>query len=73
MLIYGLCHGFGLATKLQEFQLPDEDLFTNLLAFNIGVEFGQFTALAFILIAINFWRRLPSFERFVSLHSPIPC
>jgi hypothetical protein len=43
VLIFGLFHGFGLATKLQEFNLPDEGLFTNLLAFNIGVELGQFS------------------------------
>ncbi len=66
VLIFGLFHGFGLATKLQEFQLPEDGLLTNLLAFNIGVELGQFAALAFILIAINFWRR-PSYERFAVL------
>jgi hypothetical protein len=64
VLIFGLFHGFGLATKLQEFQLPEEGLLTNLLAFNIGVEMGQFAALGVILIAINFWRRWPSFEQF---------
>ncbi len=67
VLIFGLFHGFGLATKLQEFQLSEHGLLTNLLAFNIGVELGQFAALAFILIAINFWRRLPSFGRFATL------
>jgi hypothetical protein len=67
VLIFGLFHGFGLATKLQEFQLPEDGLPTNLLAFNIGVELGQFAALAFILIAINFWRRRPSYERFAVL------
>ena len=66
VLIFGLFHGFGLATKLQEFQLPEEGLLPNLLAFNIGVELGQFAALAFILIGINFWRRLPSYERFAT-------
>lgn len=66
VLIFGLFHGFGLATKLQEFQLPEEGLLTNLLAFNIGVELGQFAALAVILIAINFWRRLPSYDRFAT-------
>ncbi|MDA0795968.1 MAG: HupE/UreJ family protein [Proteobacteria bacterium] len=64
VLIFGLFHGFGLATKLQEFELPSEGLVANIIAFNIGVELGQFMALAFILIAINFWRKLPSFERF---------
>ena len=64
VLIFGLFHGFGLATKLQEFELPSEGLVANMIAFNIGVELGQFMALAFIVIAINFWRKLPSFERF---------
>lgn len=64
VLIFGLFHGFGLATKLQEFQLQDEGLVINLLAFNLGVELGQFTALAFILLIINTWRTHPSFIRF---------
>jgi len=67
VLIFGLFHGFGLATKLQEFQLSQEGLFTNLLAFNIGVEIGQFAALAIILIVINAWRHFPSFQRFSTL------
>ena len=64
VLIFGLFHGFGLATKIQEFELPTEGLATNLLSFNAGVELGQFMALMFILLAINFWRRFESFERF---------
>ncbi len=64
VLIFGLFHGFGLATKLQELQLPADGLIANLIAFNIGVELGQFTALAFILLMINFWRKHHSFTRF---------
>jgi hypothetical protein len=67
VLIFGLFHGFGLATKLQEFQLPDDGLIINLIAFNLGVELGQFAALVFILIVINAWRKLPSFQRFSTL------
>lgn len=63
VLIFGLFHGFGLATKIQEFSLPDDGLAYNLLAFNIGVELGQFMALMAILILINFWRQFPSFHR----------
>jgi hypothetical protein len=55
-LIFGLFHGFGIATKLQEFELASDGLITNMVAFNIGVELGQFMALAFNVIAINFWR-----------------
>jgi hypothetical protein len=67
VLIFGLFHGLGLATKLQEFNLPKEGLFTNLVAFNIGVELGQFAALVVILIVINVWRKWPSFQRFSTL------
>ncbi|MFT6896061.1 MAG: hypothetical protein ACJA13_000458 [Paraglaciecola sp.] len=67
VLIFGLFHGFGLATKLQELQLPEDGLIINLVAFNLGVELGQFAALIFILIAINVWRKLPSFQRFATL------
>ncbi len=66
VLIFGLFHGFGLATKLQEFQLPEDGLITNLIAFNVGVELGQFSALAFILLVINFWRKHSSFTRFAT-------
>jgi hypothetical protein len=64
VLIFGLFHGFGLATKLQEFELGTQGLVANMIAFNIGVELGQFMALIFIVIAINFWRKQPSFQRF---------
>lgn len=64
VFIFGLFHGFGLATKLQEFELPDDGLLANLIAFNAGVEAGQFAALAVILIIISAWRKLPSFQKF---------
>ena len=64
VLIFGLFHGFGLATKLQDFDLPKQDLWKNLLAFNVGVEIGQFLALFYILIALNFWRRFNSYYSF---------
>jgi hypothetical protein len=67
VLIFGLFHGFGLATKLQEFELVSQGLVANMIAFNIGVELGQFMALIFIVIAINFWRKWPSFQRFSTL------
>ncbi|MEP4892206.1 MAG: HupE/UreJ family protein [Aliiglaciecola sp.] len=71
VLIFGLFHGFGLATKLQEFSLADEGLITNLIAFNLGVELGQFAALALILIMINAWRKLPSFQRFSTVTNTV--
>ena len=54
--IFGLFHGFGLATKLQELSLSEDGLLGNLLAFNLGVEAGQLTALVGIVMLMNWWR-----------------
>jgi hypothetical protein len=62
-LIFGFFHGFGLATKILEFEIANDGLIPNLLAFNIGVEIGQLLALGAILILMGFWRRTPSFMR----------
>ena len=61
VLIFGFCHGFGLATKLQEISLSKEGLVTNMISFNVGVELGQFLALALILVGMNIWRRTTRF------------
>ncbi len=62
-LIFGLFHGFGLATRLQDFELSRDGLLGNLIAFNIGVEAGQLLALGAILIVMGFWRRTDRFWR----------
>jgi len=67
VLIFGLFHGFGLATKLQEFKFDQEGLFVNLLGFNLGVEIGQFLALGFVLLIISFWRQYRSYIKFAKL------
>jgi hypothetical protein len=64
--IFGLCHGLGLATKLQDFELTGDGLVANLVSFNVGVEVGQILALSAILIAMQAWRRTPSFIRHAS-------
>jgi hypothetical protein len=61
VLIFGLFHGFGLATKLQEFTLSENGLVANIVGFNVGVEIGQMLALTGVLIALSFWRTRPGF------------
>lgn len=61
--IFGLFHGFGLATKILDYELSPDGLFFNLIFFNIGVELGQVLALGVILIAITYWRKSKSFMR----------
>jgi hypothetical protein len=62
-LIFGLFHGFGLATKILDYQVSPDGLIANLIAFNVGVEIGQLLALSAILIAMGYWRRTDSFAR----------
>ncbi len=62
-LVFGLFHGFGLATKILEYEISPDGLMPNLLAFNVGVEIGQLLALAVILIGMSYWRRTSSFIR----------
>lgn len=62
-MIFGLLHGFGLATKIQEYNISEDGLIPNLIAFNVGVEIGQLLALSAILIVMGYWRRTASFWR----------
>lgn len=63
VLVFGLFHGFGLATKLQELDLAQNGLVTNIVSFNVGVEIGQVLALTAVLIALSFWRTRSGFLR----------
>ncbi len=63
VLVFGLFHGFGLATKLQELDLAKNGLVTNIVSFNVGVEIGQVLALTAVLIALSFWRTRTGFLR----------
>lgn len=64
VLLFGLFHGFGLATKLQSLDLAREGLVTNILSFNVGVEIGQVLALTAVLIALSIWRTRSGFLRY---------
>ena len=63
VLIFGFFHGFGLATKLQDFALSPNGLVANIVSFNVGVEIGQCLALTAILIALTYWRTRSGFFR----------
>ncbi|MDH0611880.1 MULTISPECIES: HupE/UreJ family protein [unclassified Agrobacterium] len=62
-LIFGFFHGLGLATKILEYNIAEDGLVPNLLAFNVGVEIGQLIALAIILIGMSYWRKTSGFLR----------
>src|SRR5688572_28232014 len=54
---FGLFHGFGLSTKIIDYDISPDGLLPNLLAFNVGVEIGQLFALAASCSAIGSRRR----------------
>ena len=62
VMIFGLFHGLGLATRLQDLTLTDNGLITNLLSFNVGVELGQIAALAVVLLLLLRWRESSRFQ-----------
>lgn len=63
VFVFGLFHGLGLATKLQEFHLSENGLVTNILSFNVGVEIGQILALSLVYIGLSLWRTNKSYLR----------
>lgn len=62
-LIFGFIHGTGLATKILDYEIAEDGLLANLIAFNVGVEIGQILALTVILIVMGYWRKSRNFYR----------
>jgi hypothetical protein len=65
VFVFGLLHGFGLSTRLQQLPLGDDHMamLIRILCFNLGVEIGQVAALSVMLAVLAFWRRHASFKR----------
>ena len=66
VFIFGLIHGFGLSTRLQQLPLGEDSLqlFLRIISFNAGVELGQIAALSVMLLVLAGWRKTASFKRF---------
>ena len=61
---FGLIHGFGLSTRLQQLPLGEQGLILKILSFNLGVEIGQVVALTIMLVLLSGWRKTNSFQKF---------
>ncbi len=65
---FGLIHGFGLSTRLQQLPLGDDGtgMLLRIISFNVGVEFGQIAALVVMVGILQAWRRSTEhqFQRF---------
>ncbi|WP_337192899.1 HupE/UreJ family protein [Alteraurantiacibacter buctensis] len=64
VLVFGLFHGLGLASKVQDLEMSRDGLLANLIAFNVGVELGQVIVLSFVVYLFSLWRDRPSFTRY---------
>lgn len=64
VFLFGLIHGFGLSTRLQQLPLGQEGLVLRILSFNVGVEIGQILALTGMWIVLASWRKTSSFLKF---------
>ena len=64
VFIFGLIHGFGLATRLQSFDIGTDQFLPKILCFNIGVELGQVLALIPIVFIISKWKNFKSYDSF---------
>lgn len=64
VFIFGLIHGFGLSTRLQQLPLGDDGIVLKILSFNVGVEVGQIIALSIMLFVMSGWRKTVSFQHF---------
>ncbi|GAA0283121.1 HupE/UreJ family protein [Alteraurantiacibacter aestuarii] len=64
VLVFGLFHGMGLATKIMDLGISPNGLLANLIAFNVGVEMGQVLVLTLVVFVFSSWRKRPSFEKY---------
>lgn len=66
VFMFGLIHGMGFASALNEIGLPRNKFFTSILSFNLGVEIGQVTVIVamFALVIIPFGKQ-PYYRKWV--------
>lgn len=65
VLLFGLVHGFGLSTRLQQLPIDGEgSLLLHILSFNLGVEIGQIVALVVMLGILRIWQKQAHFPVF---------
>lgn len=63
----GLIHGLGLSTRLQQLPLNEDQLLMNIISFNIGIEVGQISALAVMLVLLSAFRKSHIFKNFSAI------
>ena len=67
VFIFGLIHGLGLSTRLQQLPLGEEGIVWRILSFNLGIELGQIAALCLMVAVLFKWRHTKSFLQISSV------
>ncbi len=60
---FGLVHGLGFAGVLQEIGMPQDQLLTGLVTFNVGVELGQLTVILSAWALLHWFYRRPWYRQ----------
>lgn len=69
---FGLLHGLGFASVLGEIGLGSGSFVTGLVAFNIGVEFGQLAVITVCFLLVGFWfRNKPWYRKLITVPASI--
>lgn len=66
---FGLLHGLGFASVLQELGLPREQFVPALISFNVGVELGQLSVVALAFLAVGWLRERSDYRKLVVIPS----
>ena len=67
VFIFGLIHGLGLSTRLQQLPLGEEGIVLRILSFNLGIELGQIAALCLMVALLYKWRHTQSFLKITAV------
>lgn len=68
VFLFGLVHGMGFASALNEIGLPPGKFFVSILSFNLGVELGQITViLAIFFLVILPFRNRSGYKKWVTV------
>ena len=57
VFVFGLLHGMGFAGVLQEIGMSRSEFLPALIAFNVGVEFGQLAVITIAFVGTGLWLR----------------
>ena len=71
VFVFGLIHGLGFASALEDLALPQASLATGLVGFNVGVECGQLTVIAAAFALTSGIREAKSYRRWIVIPGSI--